>query len=213
MSPPHTTQPEHQVPSPEAGAFSRLDVALRITELRPISLSKSRKISTTHIKGRVSALSGVVVPLPFALPLLLVKHCHLHYDNINANHTVHCHKHPPRCKLFLTLHTGPNAIGVSRFANNQPSTLYPPLPHPFKPSSSFEILYLHTLISVAILLALWRLLFLKIYLFYYYGLRLCQVRFRLDISKDFFPESGQALEQAAQGSGGVTIPGDVQKNT
>jgi len=32
----------------------------------------------------------------------------------------------------------------------------------------------------------------------------------LDIWKKFFNKSGQALEQAAQGSGGVTIPGGVQ---
>jgi len=31
----------------------------------------------------------------------------------------------------------------------------------------------------------------------------------LDIRKNFFTESGQALEQAAQGGGGVTIPGGV----
>jgi len=43
------------------------------------------------------------------------------------------------------------------------------------------------------------------------GLKLHQGRFRLDIRKNFFTESGQTLEQAAQGSGGVTIPGGVQK--
>jgi len=44
-------------------------------------------------------------------------------------------------------------------------------------------------------------------------LKLRQERFRLDISKNFFTEkSGQALEQAAQGSSGVTIPGGVKKN-
>ena len=43
-------------------------------------------------------------------------------------------------------------------------------------------------------------------------LKLRQERFRLDIRKNFFTEkSGQAMEQAAQGNGGVTIPGDVQK--
>jgi len=43
------------------------------------------------------------------------------------------------------------------------------------------------------------------------GLKLHQGRFRLDVRTNFFTESGQALEQAAQGSGGVTIPGGVQK--
>ena len=43
------------------------------------------------------------------------------------------------------------------------------------------------------------------------GFRLHQGRFRLDVRKNVFTESGQALEQAAQGSGGVTIPGGVQK--
>jgi len=36
--------------------------------------------------------------------------------------------------------------------------------------------------------------------------------FRLDIVKNFVTERvGQALEQAAQGSGGVTVPGGVKK--
>ena len=44
------------------------------------------------------------------------------------------------------------------------------------------------------------------------GLWLSQGRFRLDIRKNFFTEkSGQALEQAAQGSSCVTNPGGVQK--
>jgi len=43
------------------------------------------------------------------------------------------------------------------------------------------------------------------------GLKLHQGTFRLKIRKIFFTESGQTLEQAAQGSGGVTIPGDVKK--
>ena len=43
------------------------------------------------------------------------------------------------------------------------------------------------------------------------GLQLRTGRFRLDIGKNFFPESGQACDQAAQGSGGVPILGGVQK--
>jgi len=44
------------------------------------------------------------------------------------------------------------------------------------------------------------------------GLKLLQGRFRLNIRKNFFTgKSCKALEQAAQGSGGVTIPGGVQK--
>ena len=44
------------------------------------------------------------------------------------------------------------------------------------------------------------------------GLTLLQGRFRLDIRKNFFAERvKRALEQAAQGSGGVTIPGGVKK--
>jgi len=44
------------------------------------------------------------------------------------------------------------------------------------------------------------------------GLKLHHGRFRLDIGKNLFTrKSGQPLEQAAQGSGGVTIPGGVQK--
>lgn len=85
MPPPHTIGPEDQVSAPEAGAVSSTDVALKITELGPISWSKSRKVSTTHLKGRVSMVTeGAIISLPFALPSLLVKHCHLHYDN-NAN--------------------------------------------------------------------------------------------------------------------------------
>jgi len=34
---------------------------------------------------------------------------------------------------------------------------------------------------------------------------LLQGRFRLNVRKNFFSESSNALEQAAQGSGGVTI--------
>jgi len=42
------------------------------------------------------------------------------------------------------------------------------------------------------------------------GLKLRQGRFRLDIRKNFIRwKSYQALEQAAQGSGGVTIPGGI----
>ena len=38
-----------------------------------------------------------------------------------------------------------------------------------------------------------------------------QRRFRLDIRKNFFCQSGQALEWPAQGVGGVAIPGSVQE--
>ena len=44
------------------------------------------------------------------------------------------------------------------------------------------------------------------------GLELCQGRFRSDIGKYcLFEKSGQALEQAAYGVGGVTVPGGVQE--
>jgi len=43
------------------------------------------------------------------------------------------------------------------------------------------------------------------------GLKVHQGRFRLDIRNKCLTESCEALEQAAQGSGGVTIPGSVQK--
>ena len=43
------------------------------------------------------------------------------------------------------------------------------------------------------------------------GIKLHQEGFRLDIRKNFFTESGQALEEAAQRGGGVAIPGGVQK--
>jgi len=44
------------------------------------------------------------------------------------------------------------------------------------------------------------------------GLKLQQGRFRLDIRKKFlYRKSCEALEQAAQGSGGVIVPGGVQK--
>jgi len=36
-----------------------------------------------------------------------------------------------------------------------------------------------------------------------------QRRFRLDIRKNLFSQSGQALEWLAQGGGGVAIPGSV----
>ena len=39
------------------------------------------------------------------------------------------------------------------------------------------------------------------------GHKLCQRRSRLDIRKNFFSQSGQALEWPAQGGGGVAIPG------
>ena len=43
------------------------------------------------------------------------------------------------------------------------------------------------------------------------GLKLHQGRFRLDIRKNVITDIVRALEQAAQGGGGVTIPGGVQK--
>jgi len=43
------------------------------------------------------------------------------------------------------------------------------------------------------------------------GLKLCWGRFTLDIRKKFSQKSGQALEWAAWGSDGVTVPGGVQK--
>ena len=42
------------------------------------------------------------------------------------------------------------------------------------------------------------------------GHKLHQGRFRLDTEKNFFSKSGQALEWAAQGDGGVTVPGGVE---
>ena len=39
------------------------------------------------------------------------------------------------------------------------------------------------------------------------GLKLCQWRFRLDVRR----QSGQALDWAAQGGGGVTVSGGVQE--
>jgi len=44
------------------------------------------------------------------------------------------------------------------------------------------------------------------------GLKLCQGKFTLNIRKNFFlDKSGEALAQAAQGGGGVTVPGGVQE--
>ena len=44
------------------------------------------------------------------------------------------------------------------------------------------------------------------------GLKLSQERFGLDIKKEFLlRRSGEALAQAAQGGGGVTVPGDIQE--
>lgn len=57
--------------------------------------------------------------------------------------------------MFLMLYKRPNAVGISKFANNHPST-----PYPFKSSSWLEILSLPALIYVAILLVLWRPVFL-----------------------------------------------------
>lgn len=45
------------------------------------------------------------------------------------------------------------------------------------------------------------------------GLKLHQEKFRLNIGKkNLLRNSGKALELAAQGNGGVTIPGGVQGN-
>ena len=43
------------------------------------------------------------------------------------------------------------------------------------------------------------------------GLQLQERSFRLDIRENFSSESGETLEQAAHGGGGVTVPGDVQE--
>ena len=44
------------------------------------------------------------------------------------------------------------------------------------------------------------------------GLKLHQGRFRLDIwKKILLQKSGEALAQAAQGGGGVTVPGGVEE--
>jgi len=43
------------------------------------------------------------------------------------------------------------------------------------------------------------------------GLKMCQGRFRLDVRKILLQETGQALEQAAQGDGDFTISGGVQE--
>lgn len=43
------------------------------------------------------------------------------------------------------------------------------------------------------------------------GHKLHQGRFRLDIRRNFFSQSGQALERPPQGGGGATVPHDVQE--
>ena len=43
------------------------------------------------------------------------------------------------------------------------------------------------------------------------GLKLCQRRFRLDVTKKLLTKSGEVLKWAAQGGGGVTDPGGVQE--
>ena len=43
------------------------------------------------------------------------------------------------------------------------------------------------------------------------GLKLCQGRLSLDVRKNFYSKSGQALERTAQAHGGVIVPGGVQE--
>ena len=43
------------------------------------------------------------------------------------------------------------------------------------------------------------------------GLKLCQGRFRLDMTRNFFSRSGKTVAQAAQRGSGVTVSGGIQE--